>query len=246
MNKFFKRIMASVLAATVALAPAIPANAMTKKQVNAEITSLQKKVKKDKSSYNRSLKKDQEILDSYYKVDGIRYTADPFIVVIKKTGQPDTYLYFRDTSKLTIADSHDGNTTHVTGLATISDNTIDFYGVKAKEATAKDAPHTASDRQAAIEKNQSRIRALKSSKKESVSLNPTYVLATGQSLTLSPVFKYNTSDINKITWKSSNTKVVKISKNGNLLGIAPGTATISAKLSVTGKTYKTTVNVIAQ
>lgn len=246
-NNFFKKTIVTVLAATLVLAPAVPANAMTKKQVNSEITSLQKKVKKSKSSYNKALKKDQDTLNSYLKVDGVRYYPDPFIVQIKNyKDHYDLYLHFIDISDLTVTDSNDGSTKYVSGYAVVSNKTMDFYGTTVFEATAKEAPHSAEDIQASIDKNQARIKSLKNSKKDSISLNSTYTITTGKSLTLTPVFKYNTSDINKITWKSSNKKVVKISKNGKLLGIAPGTATVSAKLSVTGKTYKTTVNVIAQ
>ena len=247
MNNFFKKTIAVMLAVSLVLAPAVPANAMTKKQVNSEITSLQKKIKSGKASYNKALKKDQDTLNSYLKVNGVRYYPDPFIVQIKNYREHyDLYLHFADTSDLTVTDSNDGSTKYVTGLAVVSDKTMNFYGTTVFEATAKESPHAASDIQTRIRKNQTRVKNLKNSKKESISLNSTYTVNAGQSLTLEPVFKYNTSDINKITWKSSNTKIVKISKNGNLLGIAPGTATVSAKLSVTGKTYKTTVNVIAQ
>ena len=247
MNNFLKKTIAVVLAATIAIAPAVPANAMTKKQVNSEITKLQKQVKKDKSSYNKALKNDQDTLKTYTKVDGILYYPDPYIVQIKNFYEHyDLYLHFQDATNLTVMQDTDGGTKRVTGYAVMTGKTMDFYGTKVNEAVAKVAPHSASDKQAAIHRNQARIKSLKNSKKDSISLNSTYTLAPGQSLTLEPVFKYNTSDINKITWKSSNAKVVKVSKNGNLLGIAPGTATVSAKLSVTGKTYKTTVNVIAQ
>lgn len=136
------------------------------------------------------------------------------------------------------------NSKSVNCLISVSDKTYDFYGTSCKEAKVVEKPHQADDIAERISKNTIRRSSLKKSKKETISLDSTYSVAIGQSLTLSPVFKYNTSDINKITWKSSNTNVVKVSKNGNLLGIAPGTATVSAKLSVTGKTYKTVVNVI--
>ena len=56
-------------------------------------------------------------------------------------------------------------------------------------------------------------------------------------------FSYNTQEINTLKWKSSNTKIVSVSKNGVVTGKKKGSAVISAKLSVTGKTYKTVVNV---
>lgn len=245
MNYFFKKAVAAVLAATLVFAPVVPANAMTKKQVNSEITKLQKQIRKDKSSYNKALKNDQDILKTYTKVDGILYYPDPYIVQIKNFYEHyDLYLHFQDASDLKVTQDTDGGTKHVTGYAVMTGKTMNFYGTEVNEAVAKVAPHSASDKQNAIDKNRSRVKSLKNSKKDSISLNSTYTITSGQSMTLTPIFKYNTSDINKITWKSSNKKIVKVSKNGKLLGIAPGTATVSAKLSVTGKNYKTTVNVV--
>ena len=248
MNNFLKKTMAVVLVATIVLAPAVPANAMTRKQVNSEITKLQKQIKKDKSSYNVSLKKDQDMENSYLKIDGTLYSPDePYIVQMHDFGkQTYSYYHFKTLDNLIITSKEDGGTKLVSGYAKVSDKTYIFYGTKAYEAEGKEKPHAAADKQASIDRNKKRIKSLKNSKNETISLESTYSVVVGQSLTLTPVFKYNTSDINKITWKSSNAKVVKVSKNGNLLGIAPGTATVSAKLSVTGKTYKTTVNVIAQ
>ena len=57
MNNYLKKIVVAVLAASLMIVPAIPANAMTKKQVNSQITKLQTQIKKDKSSYNSALKK---------------------------------------------------------------------------------------------------------------------------------------------------------------------------------------------
>lgn len=247
MNTHFRKAIAASLAIILVLIPSAPVNAMTKKQVNSEITRLQKQIKKDKGSYNKALKNDQDTLKTYTKVDGILYYPDPYIVKIQDFYEHyDLYLHFQDLSDLTVTQDTDGGTKHVTGYAVMTGKTMDFYGTTVNEAVAKKAPHSASDKQAAIEKNQSRIKSLNNSKKESISLNSTYTITTGQSLTLEPIFRYNTSDINKITWKSSDKKVVKVSKNGTVLGISPGSATISARLSVTGKTYKTTVNVIAQ
>lgn len=248
MNNYLKKIVVAVLAASLMIVPAIPANAMTKKQVNSQITKLQTQIKKDKSSYNSALKKDQDLRNTYTWINGTLYSTDePYIVkVYNKETQTDIYYHFVSLENLDITQQNSGSAHYVTGYAKVSNKTFDFYGTKAIEAVAKEDPHSAQDKQTAIKKNQSRIKSFKNSKKESITLDPSYTIITGQSLTITPVFKYNTSDINKITWKSSNTKIVKISKNGNLLGIAPGTTTVSAKLSVTGKTYKTTVNVIAQ
>lgn len=247
MKNFLKRAVAATLAVSLFLVPTLQANAMTRKQVNSQITRLQKQIKKDKASYNAALKKDQDLETSYLKVDGTLYSpVEPYIVQMRDFGtQTSSYYHFKNLDHLTVTQNVDGGTKLVTGYAKLSDKTFDFYGTKAKEAEGREKPHAAVDTQTRISKNQARVKLLKNSKKDSISLNSTYTLTIGQSMTLDPIFKYNTADINKITWKSSNPKVVKVSKSGYVLGIAPGRATISAKLSVTGKSYKTTVNVIA-
>lgn len=45
----------------------------------------------------------------------------------------------------------------------------------------------------------------------------------------------------KVSWKSSNAKIVKVNSNGKIYGISKGKATISSKYN--GKTYKCTVTV---
>jgi len=246
-NKFFKRIMAAVLAAAVALAPAVPANAMTKKQVNSEISSINKKIKTDRKKLNKAQKDDWNQLQKYTKIEYADvYCPDPFIIKVTKgmgSEMVSTYYHLNDSNGLTITTGED-RSSKVDGLLLVSDKTYDFYGTKCLEATVAEKPHKADDITARINKNTERKKALKNSTKETISLDPTYTIGVGESLTITPVFRYNTSDINKITWKSSNSKVAKVSKSGKVLGISPGAVTISAKLSVTGKKYKTTVNVV--
>ena len=247
MNKFFKRIFSVILAASIALAPAVPANAMTKKQVNSEISSINKKIRTDRKKLNKAQKDDWNQLQKYTKIEYADvYCPDPFIIKVTKgmgSEMVSTYYHLNDSNGLTITTGED-RSSKVDGLLLVSDKTYDFYGTKCLEATVAEKPHKADDITARINKNTDRKTALKNSKKEVISLDPTYTVAVGESLTISPAFKYGTSDINKITWKSSNSMVAKVSKSGKVLGISPGAVTISAKLSVTGKTYKTTVNVV--
>ncbi len=223
-------------------ATAVTAEAMTKSQVDSEISSINKKIKSDRKKLSKAKKTDARKLLSYVEVnDGNVYSVKPFVILLGR-GQAGTFYHISNPEVLEVGRGI-SNSKSVNCLISVSDKTYDFYGTSCKEAKVVEKPHQADDISSRISKNTARRNSLKNSKKETISLESTYSVAVGQSLTLSPVFKYNTSDINKITWKSSNTNVVKVSKNGNLLGIAPGTATVSAKLSATGKTYKTVVNV---
>ena len=246
MNQFYKKAVALVLATVLALVPAVPANAMSKKQVNKEITSINKKIKSDRAKLKQAQIDDWNQLQKYTAIEYADvYCPDPFIIkVTKGIGSEMTYTYYHvaDPTGLTITTGID-KSSKVDGLLLVSDMTYDFYGTSCHEATVAEKPHKADDITARITKNTDRKTALKNSKKETISIDPSYTVTVGDSFTIVPVFKYNTSDINKITWKSSNSKIATISKDGKVLGISPGTATISAKLSVTGKTYKTVVNV---
>lgn len=246
MNNFLKRIVMVMLSMVLAVSlTEVTAEAMTRKKVDSEISTINKKIKSDKKKLSKARKTDAKKLLSYIEVnDGNVYSVDPFVILIGR-GQDGTFYHISNPEVLEVGRGI-SNSKSVNCLISVSDKTYDFYGTSCKEAKVVEKPHKADDISAIISKNTARRSSLKNSKKETISLEATYSVGVGQSLLLEPVFKYNTSDINKITWKSSNTNVVKVSKNGNLLGIAPGTATVSAKLSVTGKTYKTTVNVIAQ
>ena len=47
----------------------------------------------------------------------------------------------------------------------------------------------------------------------------------------------------KVTWKSSDTKIAKVSSSGKVTGVKAGTATITASIKLGSKTYKTTCKI---
>ena len=90
---------------------------------------------------------------------------------------------------------------------------------------------------------------------KSVALNnSTLNLCIGSKSTLKATITPADADYNKITWKSSNTKVATVSSSGVVTGVAKGTATITATsggksktckvnvFSTDGKVYKTLVS----
>lgn len=245
MKNLLKRMMAAVLTASLLVAPAVPASAMTKKQVNSEITSQQKKVKKYKGQLPEAAQNDQDERNSYQGIAYNVYYPDPFILHDTYT---DKYYHFADPTGLTIT-APGGGTKTATGLAKIADTpTYDFYGTKCYEATVVTDPHRLTDLNTKIDSANKRISLLKKSKKEKMTIAPTTQLVIGEQQKVSYSLKYSTeaAGITKITWKSSKPSVVKVSKNGTLTALKAGVATVTAKLSVTGRTYKTTITVTAQ
>lgn len=244
MNNFFKRIVTAVIAVAVVFSAAtVPANAMTKKQVNSEITSLKKSIKKNKKKLPSLKKADQQELATYTYIKGQVLCENPLIV---SDPNQHLYLHFKGTvndlrATMTV-DDRNPNAVLVEGYTKISDTPFSYGVWTCKETVAATAPHSASDLQAKIDSEQSRLTLLQNSKKELVAIDGV-TLSKGESAQLVTHFSYGTQDINTLTWKSSNKKVVTVSKNGTVTAKKKGSAVISAKLSVTGKTYKTVVNV---
>lgn len=235
MNNFLKRIVTAVLAATVVFsASTVPAQAMTKKQVNKEIKALKKSILKDEKKYPSVLKEDQAPMATYTQINGTVICEDPFIVFDNNN---NLRLYFKDPTGL--ERNYDKM---IKGLVLVSDDIFPFNGNNNYVAEVVTAPHKASDLQTKITNDKARLKLLQNSKKELLAIDGV-TLPKGESAQLVTHFSYDTQDINTLTWKSSNKKVVTVSKNGTVKAKKKGSAVISAKLSVTGKTYKTVVNV---
>lgn len=212
--------------------------------MNAEITTLKQRLKKDRQKLPSVKKKDQQELATYTYIKGQVLCENPLIV-----SDPNQHLYLHFNGNIDslrsamIVDDRNPNAVLIEGYVKISDVPFSYGVWTCKESKAASAPHNASDLQAKIDSEQARLTLLRNSKKELLAIDG-ITLSKGQSAQLVTHFAYNTQDINKLTWKSSNSKVVSVSKNGVVTGKKKGSAVISAKLSVTGKTYKTVVNVI--
>lgn len=77
-----------------------------------------------------------------------------------------------------------------------------------------------------------------------VTLNKTKIsIYDGKTYTLKPTVSPENTTTKTVTWKSSNTKVAKVSSKGVVTAINPGTATITCTTKDTGKTVKCTVTV---
>ncbi len=240
MRTQFKRFIAAILAASFVIsAPAVSASAMTKKQVNKEITTVKKRISKNKKAYAPALTSDSQKNATYHEIYAYLYCPDPFIVADDKTGK---MLKFDDPSALTLKDA---TGRFYTGIVYITDKTSQFNGNVVYDAKVVEYSHKAADIQKAIDDDTAYLKKLKDSKKELLAIDGV-TLKKGESQKLVTHFSYDTEGINTLTWKSSNKKVVTVSKDGVVTGKKAGSAVISAKLSVTGKTYKTVVNVTAK
>lgn len=244
-RKLFKMTMAA-FAATVAFATvSVPAEAMSLKQVNSEITSVQKKIKSDRRKYGKAQASDASTRASQTTIEGTRYTSDPDPLII--FDQPNN-RYFHLTSLDGLTVTQEGKQIKVNGQLDVNFNkTYKWSGIECYEASPARPAHAVSDLDAKIAKEQSRVQLLKNSKKEALTFTDApYSMIPGEKLKLPYTLKYDTDKINKITWTSSSNKVATVSKNGTVTAKKSGTATIKAKLSVTGKVYKATVNVTMQ
>lgn len=234
---FTKLTMAVVVAAVVFSSASVTVDAMTKKQVNSEITRVKKQISKDTKAYPKVQMQDNQTNARYTQIYGfISSRENPFVVLDDTSGK---YLSFKDPSGLSIVEQ---NQNAVSGLALISDKSFTWNGYAVYEASVVSYAHKAKDILDRIDSNNARLRDLQNSKKELLAIDGA-TISRGQSAKLVTHFSYNTQDINKLTWKSSNKKVVTVSRDGVVTGKKRGSAVISAKLSVTGKIYRTVVNV---
>ncbi len=237
MNKMIKKIMAVIMAAAIITAvPAVSADAMTEKQVNAKITAVRKRVAKNKKAYKPALAEDNRINSAYSEVYGQLYSKDPFIIFDDKL---DKHLLFDDPTGLTVQGSM---ALTYTGVVCVTDEIVHYNGTVAYKAKVVEYSHKATDLKNAISTDTAYLKQLKNSKKELLAIDGV-TLNKGESQKLVTHFSYGTEGINTLTWKSSAPKTVSVSKDGTVTGKKKGSAVISAKLSVTGKTYRTVVNV---
>lgn len=238
MNKLIKKIIAAVLAASFIIAtPAVSADAMTVKQVNSTIKKVKKRISKNKKAYKNALAEDNKTNAKYSKMtSAFLYCTDPFIVYDNKLSK---YLEFDDPSAIT---SGEVTGQLYSGIVYVSNETIRFNGNEVYKAKIVEYSHKAADVQNKINSDTEYLNRLKNSKKELVAIDST-TLQVGESQQLVTHFTYGTEGINTLKWKSSAPKIVSVSKTGVVTGKKKGSAVISAKLSVTGKTYTTVVTV---
>ena len=88
---------------------------------------------------------------------------------------------------------------------------------------------------------------VKNLKAKSIALNKTSAtLTVKKTLTLTCIFTPTDTTNKNVTWTSSDPKVAKVNAKGVVTAVAPGTATITCKTNVGGKTAKCTVKVTLQ
>lgn len=148
---------------------------------------------------------------TYTQIKGTLTCEDPFIVFDNNNNMR---LYFKDPTGL--ERNYDKM---IKGLVLVTDDIYPFNGNNNYVAEVVSAPHKASDLQTKITNDKARLKLLQNSKKELVAIDGV-TLAKGESAQLVTHFSYDTQDINTLTWKSSNKKVVTVSKNGTVKGIS--------------------------
>jgi uncharacterized protein YjdB len=77
-----------------------------------------------------------------------------------------------------------------------------------------------------------------------VSIPKTLTVVVGQMMQLTPVFTPANPTNKKVSWSSSKKTIATVDSNGNVKGVAVGTATITVTTASAGKTAKCTVIVI--
>lgn len=203
----------------------------TKASVTKELKKLQKEVKKLKAK-----DKAQHKNTTYAMFDVI--SQNPFVV--RSEGMEQKYYWITDKKYMETIGGRDD---------------ICEGNIKYTKTTKKYKSYTCTvakfvnikDYDTKISKKTAKITKLKRALKNTVTIKGTQKVKVGSTVKLTAKKKYSES-YNTVTWKSSNTSIATVDKNGKVSIKKAGTVTITAALSVSGKKaqYKITSYVAAK
>lgn len=234
LKKSFSLIMAVALFCGNLTCNGTEAQAMTRHQVNAKITSLEKDIKalkQQKKTYEA--KEKQESAGARYLLANV-VSRTPFIV------QDATSSYYW----VTDGRYFDDYFAMVMGYVKLTGNYRTYNGITCAECNTVKVSHKSDSIQKKLSSKNKQLKKCKNSLKEKVTLEDKEIKA-GKTGKISRTWKYG-GTYNSLTWKTSNKEIATVDQNGRVTGHKAGTAIISAKTSLSGTISKCRVTVIEQ
>lgn len=190
----------------------------TKASVTKELKKLQKEVKKLKAK-DKAQKK-----NTTYCMFSI-ISKKPFVV--RSEGMEQKYYWITDKKGMYKVD---GRNDMCEGNIKYTKKTKKYKSYKctvAKFVKLKNYEST-------ISKKTAKIKKLNNALKNTVTIKGAKTAKVGSSIKLTAKKKYSES-YNKVTWKSSDTSIASVDKNGKVSVKQAGDVTITATLSISGK-----------
>lgn len=202
----------------------------TKKQVQQEVSKLEKEVNDLQKKYNKKIKGADHI------ELGSVISRNPYIVKSPSFFGGNTYYWVTNTEDACDIFGYFNGYLKPTGnYRTVS---INYQTLTCVEAKYIDV----SKESKALTTKKNKLKKLKHTIEDYVKLEG-MTLGVGESSYIDYSWAYGGKD-NTISWSSSNKKIVTISKSGKVTAKKAGTVTITAKASLSGKKSSCKVKVI--
>lgn len=223
-------MMLLMFACSICFCTTTSSAAYTKKSVQKEIKSLKKQIK--------SLsKKDKKQKKGLQNIGGQMLSADPCIIVTGLGIVTPSYYWVQNPKNFNRSFLGLGS-----GYVKKTNKYKKWNKYTCRVVVAKKINRTYEKK---IETKKKKLKALQNTLKNQMTLSKNDLeLLKGETRTLSVYWKY-TDGYNKATWKSSNNSVISVTKSGKITAKRNGTATLTAKDTITGKKQSVKYSVVS-
>lgn len=210
------------------------AKAMSKKQVNSEISKLNKEIKKMSGEKKKELAKEKKQKKGTTAVFGEVISFNPFVLYSSIT---NSYYWITDDKNLTRI------VTIASGYIKLTGDYNYYEGHTCAVGKAVKTSNKSNDIEKKIKKKKKALKDYKNSLKEKVEFYKSEKIEAGSKSELSWDFKYS-GKYNDVKWKSSDTGIATVSKDGIISAKKTGIVEISATCSLSKKTTKCQVEIV--
>lgn len=208
------------------------AQAITRAQVNKKIVALKKQVKSLEKKVAAAKKKEKKETKGTVLIMGKIISWSPFIVQdgFLKRG---SYFWVEKSENMTRL------ITQTLGDVKLTGKYRTYNGITCEVCRAVKTSSKSAGYKKQLAKKKKQLRDYQNSLKEQIVLKETN-LGVGKKGKVNSSWKYS-GKYNKVTWKTSDSKVVKIDSHGKMTGIKQGRAVVTAVCSLSKKKSKCTV-----
>lgn len=213
-----------VMFISVLWANPVTTKAATKSEVSKKVTQLQKSISSLKAKKKAAEKAEAREKKGTTAVFGDIVSNNPFIVHVSLF--QNTYYWVLNPNNM------DYLITIASGYVVPTGNYRYYNGIACVECKAKRISSKSYTYKSQIEKKQTQLTKYKNALKDKLILS-SVTAYTGKTKWIPRSWKYSGA-LNKVTWKSSNTRVATVDKNGKVTAKKAGKATITAQASVSG------------